>query len=282
MELLDKLNCDFCAHGDDCSISDETGEDVNKHVKVCGRYREFKRTRGVSTTDIVGRMLLLSRNHHTQDLMQIQGEDMQGTGEIDAVENLLCDSQYLSTLQICQLSSGKVPKPCDRIVYVSGAFDLMHIGHVKFLKRAAEEGDFLIVGLHTDQVVNKYQGRNYPIMNLRERVLCLLSCKYVSEVIIGAPYEVTANILDHFQVSVVCDGMTTISPTPEGHDPFQVARDRNIFKQIDSKSRMSTPQVVERIIANSLEYELRNARKEGRPVQTLKDGKIKNDHEVSG
>ena len=65
----------------------------------------------------------------------------------------------------------------DKIVYVAGAFDLFHVGHLDFLERARKEGDFLIVGLHTDPIVNRYKGANYPIMNLHERVLSVLACK---------------------------------------------------------------------------------------------------------
>lgn len=68
-------------------------------------------------------------------------------------------------------------QPGDRIVYVAGAFDLFHVGHLDFLEKAKEKGDFLIVGLHTDPVVNLYKGSNYPIMNLHERVLSVLACK---------------------------------------------------------------------------------------------------------
>ncbi len=39
----------------------------------------------------------------------------------------------------------------------------------------AELGDYLIVGLHTDPVVNRYKGYNYPIMNLHERTLSVLA-----------------------------------------------------------------------------------------------------------
>jgi len=67
-------------------------------------------------------------------------------------------------------------------------------------------GDFLIVGLHTDPCVNMYKGSNYPIMNLHERTLSVLACKYVSEVVIGAPYLVTSDLLDHFNVAVVAHG----------------------------------------------------------------------------
>jgi ethanolamine-phosphate cytidylyltransferase len=87
-------------------------------------------------------------------------------------------SQFLPTTQrIIQFSDGKSPNPGDKIVYVAGAFDLFHIGHLDFLEKAKSLGDFLIVGLHTDPIVNQYKGGNYPIMNLHERVLSVLACK---------------------------------------------------------------------------------------------------------
>lgn len=67
----------------------------------------------------------------------------------------------------------------DKVVYVAGAFDIFHVGHLDFLEKARQHGDFLIVGLHTDPVVNQYKGFNYPIMNLHERVLSVLACKVI-------------------------------------------------------------------------------------------------------
>lgn len=55
---------------------------------------------------------------------------------------------------------------------------------------AAEKG-FLIVGVHNDQIVNRYRGSNMPIMNLHERVLSVLGCKYVDDVLIDAPFVIT-------------------------------------------------------------------------------------------
>lgn len=60
---------------------------------------------------------------------------------------------------------------------MAGAFDLFHVGHLEFLEKAKQMGDYLIVGLHTDPVVNQYKGSNYPIMNLHERTLSVLACK---------------------------------------------------------------------------------------------------------
>eukprot|EP00058_Branchiostoma_floridae_P009846 XP_002595334.1 hypothetical protein BRAFLDRAFT_87571 [Branchiostoma floridae] len=63
IETLDKYNCDFCVHGDDIPLTPD-GHDAYAEVKNGGRYKECKRTAGVSTTDLVGRMLLLTKTHH--------------------------------------------------------------------------------------------------------------------------------------------------------------------------------------------------------------------------
>ena len=106
-------------------------------------------------------------------------------------------SQFLPTTQkILQFSNTRVPGKNDKIVYVAGAFDLFHIGHLDFLEQVAKLGDYLIVGLHTDPVVNRYKGANYPIMNLHERVLSVLAYRYdnllkdynLEMVIISYPY----------------------------------------------------------------------------------------------
>ncbi|CAF4435156.1 unnamed protein product, partial [Adineta steineri] len=53
LETLEKYNCQFCVHGDDITVTAD-GVDTYHIVKAAGRYRECKRTQGVSTTDLVG------------------------------------------------------------------------------------------------------------------------------------------------------------------------------------------------------------------------------------
>lgn len=54
------------------------------------------------------------------------------------------------------------------------------------LQCARKEGDFLLVGLHCDEDVTDRRGPHLPLMDLHERALSVLACKYVDEVIIGA------------------------------------------------------------------------------------------------
>nr|NP_723791.2 phosphoethanolamine cytidylyltransferase, isoform C [Drosophila melanogaster]AAN10827.2 phosphoethanolamine cytidylyltransferase, isoform C [Drosophila melanogaster] len=265
LDVLDQNNCDFCVHGDDITMTAE-GVDTYHLVKSANRYKEVKRTAGVSTTDLVGRMLLLTRNHFRQGSAEydIEKEDSAAKSPWTGC------SQFLPTTQkIIQFSDGKSPNPGDKIVYVAGAFDLFHVGHLDFLEKAKKLGDYLIVGLHTDPVVNSYKGSNYPIMNLHERVLSVLACKFVNEVVIGAPYCVTEELLEHFKIDVVCHGRTPIALENGKIDPYAVPKTRAIFELIDSGNEMTTERIVERIISHRLEYERRNQAKEKKEIEAF-------------
>ncbi|XP_016944863.1 ethanolamine-phosphate cytidylyltransferase isoform X1 [Drosophila suzukii] len=284
LEVLDQNNCDFCVHGDDITMTAE-GVDTYHLVKSANRYKEVKRTAGVSTTDLVGRMLLLTRNHFRQGsaeydiekevtILKRQIKSHPGSsnmGQDSAAKSPWTGcSQFLPTTQkIIQFSDGKSPNPGDKIVYVAGAFDLFHVGHLDFLEKARKLGDYLIVGLHTDPVVNSYKGSNYPIMNLHERVLSVLACKFVNEVVIGAPYCVTEELLEHFKIDVVCHGRTPIALENGKIDPYAVPKTRAIFELIDSGNEMTTERIVERIISHRLEYERRNQAKEKKEIEAF-------------
>ncbi|XP_032900110.1 ethanolamine-phosphate cytidylyltransferase isoform X2 [Amblyraja radiata] len=284
LETLDKYNCDFCVHGDDITLTAD-GKDTYDEVKKAGRYRECKRTQGVSTTDLVGRMLLLTKAHHSnieknsdyQEHTDNFGKGPKGHSPWTGV------SQFLQTSQkIIQFASGKEPQPNDTIIYVAGAFDLFHIGHVDFLESVYKlaERPYVIVGLHFDQEVNRYKGKNYPIMNVHERTLSVLACRYVSEVVIGAPYSVTADLVDHFKVDLVCHGKTEVMADKDNSDPYAEPKRRNIFKTIHSGNDLTTDHIVQRIIKNRLQFEARNQKKEAKELAAIEAIKKKADEQI--
>lgn len=273
LETLDQYDCDFCAHGDDITLTAE-GVDTYHIVKKNNRYREVKRTQGVSTTDLVGRMLLLTKSHHVSEEQlpnQEQCGQMGSCAKGDIVSPWTKSCQFLATTKkIIQFSNGRDPKPSDRIIYTAGAFDLFHVGFIDFLEKVKKEGDYLIVGLHSDSVVNRYKGDNYPIMNVHERTLSVLACKFVDEVVIGAPYCVTKEIIESLNINVVIHGATDVLPEVDGSDPYQEAKSRGIFKTIDSGNSLTTKDIVERIISHRLEYEKRNKAKQAKEAAVYK------------
>lgn len=284
VETLDTYDCQFCVHGDDITTTAD-GVDSYHLVKTAGRYRECMRTPGISTTDLVGRMLLLTKSHHERD--ETRGPEklsLQNIGQDQLARSPYTGtSQFLpTTKRIAQFSSGREPRPGERIVYVDGAFDLFHIGHLDFLENVRKEaGEYIIVGIHSDPVVNRYKGSNHPIMNLHERVLSVLTNRYVAEVVIGAPYSVTAELMDYFKVDVVCHGATAICADIDGSDPYAEARRRGKFRIIKSGNSITTDAIVNRIIANRLEYEKRNQMKEEKELNIIAskdDGDVTSGH----
>ena len=69
------------------------------------------------------------------------------------------------------------------IVFTNGCFDILHIGHVKYLEKAKELGDILIVGINSDNSVKKLKGEKRPINNLYDRSYILASLSFVDYVV---------------------------------------------------------------------------------------------------
>mmetsp|Transcript_37372 Transcript_37372/g.33504 ORF Transcript_37372/g.33504 Transcript_37372/m.33504 type:complete len:230 (-) Transcript_37372:398-1087(-) len=195
IDLIDRLNCQWVAHGDDLALSAD-GTDSYSIIRKAGRMKTFKRTQGISTTDIVGRLLLLTKNPQRNEakmLRKISGDNLVTSQNMNNIveeskEESKPEFQLLQTTRrIRQFSTGREVRPDDKVVYVDGSFDLLHVGHVRFLKKAKEFGTYLLVGIHSDDTVERRKGSGYPVLHLQERVLNILALKVVDEVIIGAP-----------------------------------------------------------------------------------------------
>ena len=65
-----------------------------------------------------------------------------------------------------------------KIVFTNGCFDLLHIGHIRYLAKAKTKGDILVVGLNSDRSVRKIKGPKRPILpqDQRAEVLASLAC----------------------------------------------------------------------------------------------------------
>ena len=71
-----------------------------------------------------------------------------------------------------------------KIVFTNGCFDLLHVGHVRYLEQAKSRGDILIVGINTDASVQKLKGPTRPIQNENDRAEILASLKAVDHTVL--------------------------------------------------------------------------------------------------
>ncbi|KHN29458.1 ethanolamine-phosphate cytidylyltransferase-like isoform X2 [Glycine soja] len=266
-KLFDEYKIDFIIHGDDpCVLPD--GTDAYAHAKKAGRYKQIKRTEGVSSTDIVGRMLLcvrersIAEKNHNHSSLQRQFSNGHSpkfeAGVSAATASGTRISHFLPTSRrIVQFSNGRGPGPDSHIVYIDGAFDLFHAGHVEILRLARDLGDFLLVGIHTDQTVSATRGSHRPIMNLHERSLSVLACRYVDEVIIGAPWEISKDMLTTFNISLVVHGTIAESNDfkKEECNPYAVPISMGIFKVLESTLDITTTTIIRRIVSNHEAYQ---------------------------
>ena len=92
-------------------------------------------------------------------------------------------SKYIGTLADLEETCAAYRADGKRIVFTNGCFDILHSGHVAYLKRAKELGDTLIVGLNTDESIRRIKGRDRPINGLEDRLQVLAGLSSVDHII---------------------------------------------------------------------------------------------------
>ena len=90
-------------------------------------------------------------------------------------------------------------------VLVGGVFDILHVGHVHFLKQAKELGDELVVIVAHDETV-RMQKRRDPINPAEDRAELLRAIRYVDEVYIGSPGTIDFELVRRIDPDVIAIG----------------------------------------------------------------------------
>lgn len=69
-----------------------------------------------------------------------------------------------------------------KIVFTNGCFDILHVGHITYLLKAADFGNKLVIGLNSDSSVKKLKGEDRPINSQNSRALCLAALECVNAI----------------------------------------------------------------------------------------------------
>jgi D-beta-D-heptose 7-phosphate kinase/D-beta-D-heptose 1-phosphate adenosyltransferase len=97
----------------------------------------------------------------------------------------------------------RLKKDGRRIVFTNGCFDLLHVGHVRYLEEAKSYGDVLVVAVNSDSSVRNIKGNNRPLMPEDERAELLAALCVVDYVLIfnePDPHFILSQIVPHILV----------------------------------------------------------------------------------
>lgn len=86
-----------------------------------------------------------------------------------------------------------------------GTFDVFHVGHINILERAAELGNYLIVGVSSDKL-NFSKKNRYPIYNQTDRVKIINSLKFVNQVFIEESLELKLEYIKKYNADILVMG----------------------------------------------------------------------------
>jgi len=102
-----------------------------------------------------------------------------------------------------------------KIVFANGVFDLLHVGHVRYLQAARAEGDLLVVGINSDASTRKLKGDGRPILTERARATLVAALRAVDYVVIFDDLDVNS-LLRELQPDVHAKGTDyTADTVPE-------------------------------------------------------------------
>jgi len=89
----------------------------------------------------------------------------------------------IKTLEQIRKIAAELKKQGKKIVTTNGCFDVLHIGHIRYLRDAKKLGDILIIGLNTDSSVKQYKGDKRPLMPEDERAEMLSALEFVDYIV---------------------------------------------------------------------------------------------------
>ena len=129
-------------------------------------------------------------------------------------------------------------------VYVDMVADLFHYGHVELLRQARALGDYLLVGVHADELVQAHKRK--PILAMDERVACVAGCRYVDEVLPNAPWVTGPDWIKKHDIQLVAHGSDY--SREDLMATHAVPIEMGILRIVDYTTEISTTEIIRRIL----------------------------------
>jgi D-beta-D-heptose 7-phosphate kinase / D-beta-D-heptose 1-phosphate adenosyltransferase len=147
----------------------------------------------------------------------------------------------LSHLIAAERSRGK------KVVFTNGCFDLLHVGHVKYLQKARELGDLLVVGLNSDASVKRLKGEKRPLIEESERAHILAALDCIDFVVLFDD-DTPLRVIEALVPAVLVKGGDYSIEEVVGREAVEAAGGRvELVKFVDGRS---TSRIIEKILAS--------------------------------
>ncbi|MBQ8847401.1 MAG: D-glycero-beta-D-manno-heptose 1-phosphate adenylyltransferase [Candidatus Gastranaerophilales bacterium] len=131
-----------------------------------------------------------------------------------------------------------------KTVFTNGCFDILHIGHVRYLKESAKCGDILIIGLNSDNSVRRLKGPTRPINNELDRAELLSELSFVDYVVIFDE-NTPEKLLDELKPDIYTKGADyTLETLPEAKTVLKNGGKVEFINLVEGKS---TTNVIKKI-----------------------------------
>ena len=131
-------------------------------------------------------------------------------------------------------------------IYIDGAWDLFHAGHLQLFKEIKKKFNYLIVGVHSDELMEKVKRR--PIIPYEARAEIIKSIKYVDEIVGKSPFPTIDFIKKHKIDLIAKTNSTLVACDPKDEETIKKL---NIFYNFES-SKYHTSDIINKITKNSL------------------------------
>lgn len=179
------------------------------------------------------------------------------------------------------------PPPEDRPVriYADGVFDLFHLGHMKQLEQAktALPNTTLICGLPSDKETHKHKG--LTVLSDKQRAETLRHCRWVDEVIEGAPWSLDEEFLKRHKIDYVAHDDLPYAAAGDD-DIYRPLKEKGMFLTTQRTEGVSTSDIITKIIRDYDKYLMRNfargASRKDLNVSWLKKNELDIKRHVSG
>ena len=130
------------------------------------------------------------------------------------------------------------------IVFTNGCFDILHIGHVRYLKESAKFADIMIIGLNSDSSVRRLKGETRPINNEQDRAELLSELGFVDYVVIFEE-DTPQNLLNDIKPNIYTKGADyTLETLPEAEVVIKNGGKVEFINLVEGKS---TTNVIKKI-----------------------------------